>query len=47
MLLLQNDNCKHTNMFQSVIEDFMDKDVRQNVGNVLTKRTAVASMELV
>lgn len=47
MLLLQNDNCKHTNMFHSVIRVFMDKDVRVNVENVLTKRIAVASMELV
>lgn len=47
MLLLHNDNCKHTNLFQSVIKVFMDKDVRLNAENVLTKPTAVASMELV
>lgn len=41
-MLLQNDNCKHTNMFQSVIKVFMDKDVGLNVENVLTKRIAVA-----
>lgn len=44
MLLLQNDNCKHTNLFQSVIKVIMDKDVRLNAENVLTKRIAVASM---
>lgn len=47
MLLLQNDNCKYTNLFQSVIKVIMDKDVRLNAENVLTKRIAVASMELV
>lgn len=34
-------------MIKSVIKVIMDKDVRLNAENVLTKRIAVASMELV